>query len=500
MKISLSAQGVRYIFIDRKDVDTPEPLQTAFRQQYPVAFENEFFAVLENPNCLAPGFLARNYVSIPKDSYAYSAADLGLIRLYFLPVELTGVEMNDPALAGVMNPQNGEVELTQAFRDREGEPFRILDASSLKREGPNRIRVSLPGEPFWVTITQAWHPDWKVRLDGQEVELSRIALALAGFRAVPGSREATLSYEPPFWTSAVLFLGLIGWVGGLGGAAYLRFGPAPKPWKRWWEGEELEIETSAEKVAAKKKEEKGQSNTGKIQKFLVIMPTYNEGDTIQQVLEEVQAKAPGVEILVVDDNSPDGTAAKVKQTPNFGKKIHLLERPGKAGLGSAYKEGFQWAMKRGYDAVVEMDADLSHDPADVPKLLQALQDGADLAVGSRYLHGVRVLNWPQSRLWVSSFGGWYARMLTGLPMTDPTSGFKAIRRRVLEGLDWEKFTAQGYGFQIEIHFLAWQGGFRLVEVPIVFTERREGQSKMSLQIAQEAAWRVLQLAVRRIFP
>jgi len=500
MKISLSAQGVRYIFIDRKDVDTPEPLQTAFRQQYPVAFENEFFTVLENPNCLAPGFLARNYVSIPKDSYAYSSADLGLIRLYFLPVELTRVEMNDPTLAGVMNTQNGEVELTQAFRDREGDPFRILDAGSLKREGPNRIRVSLPGEPFWVTMTQAWHPDWKVRVDGHEVELSRIALALAGFRAPPGSREATLSFESPFWTSAVLFLGLIGWVGGLSGAAYLRFGPVPKPWKLWWEGEELELETPTEKTLAKKKEEKGQGTVGKIQKFLVIMPTYNEGNTIQQVLEEVQSKAPGAEILVVDDNSPDGTAAKVKQVPNFGKKIHLLERPGKAGLGSAYKEGFQWAMKRGYDAVVEMDADLSHDPADVSKLLQALNDGADLAVGSRYLHGVRVLNWPQSRLWVSSFGGWYARMLTGLPMTDPTSGFKAIRRRVLERLDWEKFTAQGYGFQIEIHFLAWQGGFRMVEVPIVFTERREGQSKMSLQIAQEAALRVLQLAVRRIFP
>jgi len=147
-----------------------------------------------------------------------------------------------------------------------------------------------------------------------------------------------------------------------------------------------------------------------------------------------------------------------------------------------------------------MDADLSHDPADVPKLLQALADGADIAVGSRYLNGVRVLNWPQSRLWVSSFGGWYARRLTGLPMTDPTSGFKAIRRRVLEGLDWEKFTAQGYGFQIEIHFLAWQGGFRIQEVPIVFTERREGQSKMSLQIAQEAGWRVLQLGLRRFFP
>ena len=238
----------------------------------------------------------------------------------------------------------------------------------------------------------------------------------------------------------------------------------------------------------------------RIETCLVILPTYNEGESILRALAEVQAKVPEAEILVVDDNSPDGTAAKVKQAPSFGKKIHLLERPGKAGLGSAYKEGFQWALKRGYDAVVEMDADLSHDPADVPKLIQALNDGADIAVGSRYLHGVRVLNWPQSRLWVSTFGGWYARILTGLPMTDPTSGFKAIRRKVLEGLDWDKFTAQGYGFQIEIHFLAWQGGFRLQEVPIIFTERREGQSKMSLQIAREAAWRVFQLALRRVFP
>ena len=500
MKISLSVQGVRYILIDRKDVDTPEQLQTAFRQQYPLAYENEFFTVLENPNCLAPGFLARNYVSIPKDSYGFSAADLGLVRLYFLPVELAGVEMNDPTLAGVMNPQNGEVELTPSFRDREGEPFRVLDGNSFRREGPNRMRLNLPGEPLWVTLTQAWHPDWKVRIDGQTVELQRITLALPGFRATPGSREATFSFEPPAWTSLAVLLGLIGWTGGLGGAAYLRFGPAPKKWKRWWEGEELEIETPEEKVVSKRKEDRAQGVASKIQKFLVILPTYNEGETIEHVLEEVQAKAPGAEILVVDDNSPDGTAAKVKKTPAFGKKVHLLERPGKAGLGSAYKEGFQWALKRGYDAVVEMDADLSHDPADVPKLLQTLNDGADIAVGSRYLHGVRVLNWPQSRLWVSSFGGAYARLLTGLPMTDPTSGFKAIRRRVLEGLDWDKFTAQGYGFQIEIHFLAWQGGFRLQEVPIVFTERREGQSKMSLQIAQEAAWRVFQLALRRVFP
>ncbi len=184
----------------------------------------------------------------------------------------------------------------------------------------------------------------------------------------------------------------------------------------------------------------------------------------------------------------------------YGKRIYILERPGKAGLGSAYRAAFQWALKMGYDAVVEMDADLSHDPADVPRLLEALSEGADMAVGSRYLNGIRILNWPQSRLWISTFGGWYARNLTGLPMTDPTSGFKAIRRRVLEELDWEQFTAQGYGFQVELHFFAWQAGFKIVEVPIIFTERREGNSKMSPHIALEAAKRVLQLSVRRIFP
>ena len=180
--------------------------------------------------------------------------------------------------------------------------------------------------------------------------------------------------------------------------------------------------------------------------------------------------------------------------------MHLLARSGKAGLGSAYRAGFKWALEKGYDAVVEMDADLSHDPADVPRLLAALSEGADMAVGSRYLNGIRILNWPQSRLWISTFGGWYARCFTGLPMTDPTSGFKAIRRKVLENLDWEKFTAQGYGFQVELHFFTWQSGFTIQEVPIVFTERRQGSSKMSPEIAREAAVRVLQLGLRRIFP
>jgi dolichol-phosphate mannosyltransferase len=238
----------------------------------------------------------------------------------------------------------------------------------------------------------------------------------------------------------------------------------------------------------------------KLTKPLVILPTYNESEMIQMAIDEVLGKAANVDVLVVDDGSPDGTAGKVKSHSMYGKRVHILERPGKAGLGSAYRAAFQWALKSGYDAVVEMDADLSHDPADVPRLLAALSEGADMAVGSRYLNGIRILNWPQSRLWISTFGGWYARCLTGLPMTDPTSGFKAIRRKVLENLDWEKFTAQGYGFQVELHFFAWQAGLKIVEVPIVFTERRQGDSKMSTPIALEAAQRVFQLAIRRIFP
>ncbi|MDA0858460.1 MAG: polyprenol monophosphomannose synthase, partial [Verrucomicrobia bacterium] len=303
-----------------------------------------------------------------------------------------------------------------------------------------------------------------------------------------------------FWVSAFLSLGLLGWVVTLGGAGTMQFAPVSSNWKKWWEGEELDFESTPENSAGRRGETKRPGSLSKIQKFLIILPTYNEAEMIEHALAEVQEKVPGADILVVDDASPDGTASKVKQSPNFGKKIHILERPGKAGLGSAYREGFQWALKRGYDAVVEMDADLSHDPADVPRLISALGEGADLAVGSRYLNGIRILNWPQSRLWISTFGGWYARFLTGLPMSDPTSGFKAIRRGVLEGLNWGQFTSQGYGFQVELHFFAWQNGFQIQEVPIIFTERRVGSSKMSTSIALEAARRVLQLAVKRIFP
>jgi dolichol-phosphate mannosyltransferase len=493
---------VRYILLDRKDVDTPEQLQAAFKQQYPIIFENSFFTILENPNSLAPGFLARNYVSIPPSKYEYATADLGLVRLYFLPVEVSGVEMNDPDLAGIMNPQNGEVELTAGFRDKEGEPFRLLDPSNCLHGGPNLWKITPQGQSGWLVLTQAWHPDWHVVVDGVKSEVQRVAVAFSGIRIGEGVREVTFVFAPPFWVSLSLGLGLGIWALVLAGAAYLRFATSETTWKKWWEGKDLEfdkpIQANSRKTLSMSKDKPTRND--KTMKPLVILPTYNEAGMIQVAIDEILGKASSVEILVVDDGSPDGTAGKVKSHSMYGKRVHILERPGKAGLGSAYRAAFQWALKMGYDAVVEMDADLSHDPGDVPRLLMALSEGADMAVGSRYLNGIRILNWPQSRLWISTFGGWYARSLTGLPMTDPTSGFKAIRRRVLEELDWGKFTAQGYGFQVELHFFAWQAGFKIVEVPIVFTERRQGDSKMSTPIALEAAKRVFQLAIRRIFP
>jgi dolichol-phosphate mannosyltransferase len=229
---------------------------------------------------------------------------------------------------------------------------------------------------------------------------------------------------------------------------------------------------------------------------LLVVPTYNEAGSLPALLEQVLAFP--LHVLVVDDNSADGTAAAVRTHPLFNRRVFLLARPAKLGLGSAYRDGFRWALARDYTAVLEMDADLSHDPQDVPRLLAALEAGADIAIGSRYLDGVSVVNWPLHRLALSKGAGLYTHVVTGLDLTDPTSGFKAIRREVLEALDWNDINAEGYGFQIALHYFADRAGFRLDEIPIVFTERRSGQSKLSGAIAFEAVGLVVKLGVIRI--
>jgi dolichol-phosphate mannosyltransferase len=499
----LNVAGVSYIWIDRQDPDTPPNLQQYFQQLFPQTFQDEYFTVLLNPGSLYPAFIANQGVVVPRGSYDGAAAFLELSRLNFVAVESENVTPSElPEVAAIMGKSSGEFDLSPDFRDRKGDPFQRVTADAPRLSNYGALSFSVPARSTksWLVICEAFHPDWRASWNNRNVSVCR---AIGGLLAIPcpaGSGVVRLEYCPPFWYYISYGFGIAMWMLALIVLGLGRWGS--KKWVKWLERDDLEFDKPGQAVTRKSFSvaKERQVRSDKPTKPLVIFPTYNEVEMIQSALDQVLDKAPSIEILVVDDGSPDGTADKVRQYPRYGKKVHLLARSGKAGLGSAYRAGFKWALEKGYDAVVEMDADLSHDPADVPRLLAALSEGADMAVGSRYLNGIRILNWPQSRLWISTFGGWYARCLTGLPMTDPTSGFKAIRSKVLENLDWEKFTAQGYGFQVELHFFTWQSGFKIQEVPIVFTERRQGSSKMSPEIAKEAAVRVIQLGLRRIFP
>jgi dolichol-phosphate mannosyltransferase len=233
------------------------------------------------------------------------------------------------------------------------------------------------------------------------------------------------------------------------------------------------------------------------ERALVVVPTYNERVNLQLIVPLILQQDARIEVLVVDDNSPDGTGQLADEMAAANRRIHVLHRPSKAGLGKAYLAGFRWALECGYDFIFEMDADFSHDPNFLPEFLQAIET-ADLVIGSRYRAGVNVINWPISRLLLSLGANEYARRVTGLPLTDSTGGFKCFRRRVLEAIDFEKVKSNGYSFQIEMSFRAWKQGFRLVEIPIVFTDRVEGQSKMDKRIVREAIWMVWWLRTKSI--
>jgi dolichol-phosphate mannosyltransferase len=229
-------------------------------------------------------------------------------------------------------------------------------------------------------------------------------------------------------------------------------------------------------------------------KALVIIPTYNERENLVPLLKRIFSEGLSLEVLIIDDNSPDGTGAVADEIAASDPRVHTMHRAGKMGLGSAYVAGFQYALQRDYEAVFEMDADFSHNPDSLPEFLRELET-ADLVVGSRYLHGVTVVNWPLNRLILSYGANLYSRIITGLPLKDATGGFKCFRREVLEALDLSRVRSDGYGFQIEINFKAWRKGFRIREIPILFVDRRAGESKMSRRIVWEAAWMVWRLRI-----
>jgi dolichol-phosphate mannosyltransferase len=228
-------------------------------------------------------------------------------------------------------------------------------------------------------------------------------------------------------------------------------------------------------------------------RVLVIVPTYNERFNIARIIPAILAQDPSLEILVVDDASPDGTGSIVDAIAASNQRVHIIHRAGKLGLGTAYIAGFRWALERKYDLVFEMDADFSHNPERLPEFLEAIKD-SDLVLGSRYQDGhVNVVNWPMSRLFLSYAANVYARFITGLPIFDTTGGFKCFRRNVLESIDLNSVKSNGYAFQIEMSYRAWKRGFRLLEIPIIFVDRTEGVSKMSKKIVREAVWMVWRL-------
>jgi len=231
---------------------------------------------------------------------------------------------------------------------------------------------------------------------------------------------------------------------------------------------------------------------------LVVIPTFNEADNIPRLIPEILRQDPRLDVLVVDDGSPDGTADLVRKIQQSAGRVHLIVRAGKMGLGTAYVEGFRYALRSGYSLVFEMDADFSHDPGEIPNFLRAAES-ADLVIGSRYINGVRVLNWPMQRLLLSYFANIYTRLMIGLPIHDATGGFKCYRRDILSAIDLDRIRSNGYAFQIEMSFKAWKKGFRLFEIPIVFLDRRSGHSKMSRAITYEAFFMLWKLRLQSLF-
>lgn len=234
---------------------------------------------------------------------------------------------------------------------------------------------------------------------------------------------------------------------------------------------------------------------------VVIIPTYNEKENVEKIIRAVLSLEEKFDILIIDDGSPDGTADIVKNLQiEFKNSLHILERTGKLGLGTAYITGFKWAVENNYEYIIEMDADFSHNPNDLPKLYNACKEGADLSIGSRYCNGISVINWPIGRVIMSYYASTYVRTVLGMNVYDTTAGFKCFKRKVLETIDFDRIKMKGYGFQIEMKYNTYKLGFTIKEVPIIFVDRTEGTSKMSSGIFGEAFWGVLKMKFRKIKP
>jgi dolichol-phosphate mannosyltransferase len=468
--------GVSHVLIDKKDPDTPAELQNTLRSLRSTVFENEHFVILENPDNYFPAAFAKNVTAVEEQTSDAAGSSLKAARQGLLAIVPERNVVQKRALVG---SNDDSASLQRMNR---------LPANAAHRKSFHQMLIEPPTESGWLVIPEAFHRDWRANQAGRGLQMARAYDAFLAIRLDGTSGPIVLSFQPPWWYFVCVWTSLAGWLGVVVIIGAGRLSLLPKGFQTLL----LRTPSGGESLAAGGAAGLRRSSAGRV---LVIIPTYNEVSGVRSIVDKTLAAESSLEILVVDDDSPDQTAKAVESHPSFRRRVHLLKREGKLGLGSAYKEGFRWAAAQGFNTCVQIDADLSHDPADIPRLLGALESGADAAIGSRYSGGVRVMNWPQDRLFLSLGASRLVRALTGLPLTDVTSGFKAIRCTALQKLDWDRFVTEGYGFQVELHFFLWKSGATLVEVPIVFTERRAGETKMTLGIAAEAARRVLTLAI-----
>lgn len=474
--LKLGLMGVRYIVLDKLDPDFPPAHQKRYREAFEIAYENDHFTVLENPRCLAPAYTASDYIAVLAESPANVSDLLDMASFQFLPVSLDHVEVDTPNLAGFGGGAR-PFEIRKEFNIKQGTPFKN-QGLKVTRPSYHTIRVSgIPPGAHWLVIPEAFHRDWIATEDSNQYRLpvtqSFNSLLTVNLGNTP-PESLTLRFTPPNWYTYAIATSGLGWFFCLSllGALYL----SP-----------LEEESTPS----------SKPSTSRTGRPLAIIPTYNEAENIRTITERVLKQDSRLHLLVVDDASPDGTQKLVEAMPESGKRIHLLKRPGKLGLGTAYCDGMKWGLSKDYTTFLHIDADLSHNPDDIPRLLEKITEGYDLAIGSRYKNGFRVRNWPLHRILISTCAGIYVRFVTGLRVWDPTSGFNAIHASAVKKLPWEKLNAGGYSFLVQEKFHLIRSGARWCEVPITFTDRLEGSSKMSLSIALEAIHRVFSLGIER---
>lgn len=455
--------AVRYFLVDRHDPDLDQALAERLQKTSDILYQGNEILLLRNLRALPRAYRADKFLR-GGNSLAEMAHALALTEFSVATVMESGVE--------------SEVGKAEVPVEERGEFFPLAG----EEVDSGRWRITSDGAEGLVVLTVAWHPDWRVRVDGTEAEVRQVWGALLGVEVPQGAQNVEFYFAPPAWYGAGLWAGGAGW-------ALLFVGLLSWP---WWPGSWKDFMGRSRELKIR---EAADGDPG--ERVAILIPTHNEISTIERLIREIFQLFPEASILVVDDISTDGTREKIRELQQDNNRLHLIERPLKAGLGSAYREAMAWALPRDFQGIVTMDGDGSHHPEDARALWEAVRAGAAGAVGSRYLPGSRVEHWPKFRLGLSRAATWYVQAWTGLPLSDATSGLKALRVDVLREVAPETLEAEGYAFQIELHFRIWRAGFVLVERAITFTEREGGCSKMNPGIVREAVWRVPGLIWKR---